>query len=279
MLTVKQAQQQNTQKLLPFSDTARMDVDILLGFCLDKTRVWLITWPEVALTAQQLADFMRCVERRIEGEPIAYIVGEQEFWSLPFKVNAHTLIPRPETELLVELALERKLLPDASVLDLGTGSGAIPLALKSERPLWQVKALDLSQEAIDVARANGVALSLDVDFVTSDWFSMVHNETFDLIISNPPYIDPQDAHLSQGDVRFEPDSALVADESGYGDIRRICEAAMGYLRPDGVLMFEHGFEQGEGVRSILSKNGFQGIETINDLAGLERVTLGCRGVK
>jgi len=274
MVTVKQAQLQAVNALQPSSDTAQMDADILVGHCLQKTRTWLMTWPEAALTDEQTCELDDYVARRIKGEPIAYIVCEQEFWSLPLKVNRFTLIPRPETELLVELALEKIIETNATVLDLGTGSGAIPLALKSERPGWQVTGLDFSQDALDVAKENAGQLQLAVKFIQSDWFENIPEQPFDLIISNPPYIDGSDKHLSEGDVRFEPDTALIADEQGYGDIRRISSEAPRYLMDGGLLMFEHGYEQGAGVRRILEDNQFVGIETVKDLAGLDRVTLG-----
>ncbi|MBV1921232.1 MAG: peptide chain release factor N(5)-glutamine methyltransferase [Pseudomonadales bacterium] len=275
MITVKQALQKSVKVLLPSSETAHMDANILVGHCLQKTRTWLMTWPEAALTDEQVSELDGYVARRVNGEPVAYIVGEQEFWSLPLKVNGYTLIPRPETELLVELALEKVTKKNATVLDLGTGSGAIPLALKSERPGWQIIGLDFSQDALDVAKGNADKLELAVDFFQSNWFENVTDELFDIVISNPPYIDGADKHLSEGDVRFEPDTALVADEQGYGDIRRISGEASRFLVDGGLLMFEHGFEQGSGVRRILKDNQFDEIETIKDLAGLDRVTLGC----
>ncbi len=274
MITVKQALQQSTDVLLPSSDTAHMDANILVGHCLQKTRTWLMTWPETVLTDGQVGELDGYVARRVNGEPVAYIVGEQEFWSLPLKVNSCTLIPRPETELLVELTLEKITKKNATVLDLGTGSGAIPLALKSERPGWQITGLDFSQDALDVAKGNADTLELAVHFFQSNWFENVTDELFDIVISNPPYIDGADKHLSEGDVRFEPDTALVADEQGYGDIRRISGEASRFLVDGGLLMFEHGFEQGSGVRHILKDNQFDKIETIKDLAGLDRVTLG-----
>ncbi|OUS01803.1 protein-(glutamine-N5) methyltransferase, release factor-specific [Gammaproteobacteria bacterium 42_54_T18] len=274
MITVKQAQQRAVEVLLLSSDTAHMDVNILVGHCLQKSRTWLMTWPDAALTDDQVVELEGYVARRVKGEPIAYIVGEQEFWSLPLKVNRFTLIPRPETELLVELALEKIIKKNATILDLGTGSGAIPFALKSEHPDWQVTGLDFSQDALNVAKENADRLQLVVDFIQSDWFEKIPEQLFDLVISNPPYIDGTDKHLAEGDVRFEPDTALIADEQGYGDIRRIsCEASR-YLTDGGLLMFEHGFEQGAGVRRILKDSQFDEIETIKDLAGLDRVTIG-----
>jgi len=274
MITVKHAQQRAVEALLPSSDTAHMDANILVGYCLQKTRTWLMTWPDAVLTGAQVGELDGYVARRVKGEPVAYIVGEQEFWSLLLKVNHFTLIPRPETELLVELALERITKQNATVLDLGTGSGAIPLALKSEHPDWQVTGLDFSHGALNVAKENAGLLQLAVSFIQSDWFDSIPEQRFDLVISNPPYIDGTDKHLSEGDVRFEPDTALVADEQGYGDIRRISCEAPRYLIEGGLIMFEHGFEQGAGVRRILKDNQFDEIETIKDLSGLDRVTLG-----
>ena len=274
MASVKEAQQKAITVISPYSDTASMDVDILLGHCVQQSRTWMMTWPDVALTDEQQQKLDAAIARRAEGEPIAYIVGAQEFWSLPLKVNSSTLIPRPETELLVEIALEKTTSENAKVLDLGTGSGAISLAIKSERPLWKITAVDFSHDALAVAKGNAEALQLDVQFIQSDWFSNLPEKGFDLIISNPPYIDQADVHLSQGDIRYEPDSALIADDQGFGDIKRISAEASHYLTQGGFLMFEHGFEQGEGVRKILHENGFSAVETVKDLAGLERVTLG-----
>jgi len=188
------------------------------------------------------------------------------------------LIPRPETELLIELALDKLPSVKGKVLDLGTGSGAISLSVKSERPQWEVTGVDFSSEALVVAKENAKTLRLDVQFIQSDWFLNVPEQQFDLVISNPPYIDEADEHLSQGDVRFEPGSALVADEQGFGDIKRISTEASRYLALGGLLMFEHGFEQGDGVREILLENGFVDVETVKDLAGLDRVTLGRKEV-
>ena len=274
--TVRQAQRQATETLLSHSDTARMDADILVGHCLQKNRTWLMTWPDHVLLPVQQVQLASIVARRVDGEPIAYIVGEQEFWSLSLQVDRSTLIPRPETELLVELVLEKVRVENASVLDLGTGSGAIALALKSEHPRWDVTAIDFSDEALTVAKNNSHLLSLDVEFIQSNWFSNVTGQQFDVIVSNPPYIDKTDLHLSLGDLRFEPDSALVASENGYGDYQRICLEVFDYLKVGGIVLFEHGFEQGAGVRDILRAAGFSSVETVRDLAGLDRVTFGHR---
>lgn len=258
------------------SDSPRLDVELLLCKVLAKDRTWLFTWSDKDLSAEQLVHFSELLTRRQSGEPVAHIVGEREFWSLPLSVNASTLIPRPDTELLVETALSLSLPDEARVLDLGTGTGAIALALASEKKYWQVTGVDLSEEAVALAKSNGKKLGLDpVNFLQSDWFSSLPSgAVFDLLVSNPPYIDSDDEHLTQGDVRFEPLSALVADGNGYSDIERILSEAPGFLAEGGWLMFEHGWQQGEGVRSRMHQAGFQQVETRRDYGGNERVTLG-----
>lgn len=257
------------------SDTAALDAEILLAFTLGKDRTWLMTWSDTELEQQQLTAFEQFVARRAEGEPVAYIVAEQEFWSLPLKVTPATLIPRPDTELLVETALQLATnTQPLKVLDLGTGSGAIALALASERPDWQIYACDQSTAALQVAEENAAHLNLSVTFVHSNWFDGFASQVFDLLISNPPYIEADDPHLLRGDVRFEPASALTAGADGLADIRHIAEQAPSFLRPGGLLMFEHGYRQAPGVRDILNRNGFVQVTSYKDLAGHERVTLG-----
>jgi release factor glutamine methyltransferase len=213
-------------------------------------------------------------ERRLQGEPIASLVEEGEFWSLPFYVSPATLIPRPDTELLVEHILARHPESDLSCLDLGTGTGAIALSLASEQKSWQVQAIDFSDDAVILAKKNALRLKLpQVEFYQSDWFSNVKaNKKFNVIVSNPPYIDEDDKHLAEGDVRFEPLSALVASDNGFSDIKRIAKDAQAYLKSNGALYLEHGFEQAQGVRDILNRLGYQSIETIKDYAGNDRVT-------
>lgn len=262
-------------ELAPVSDSPRLDVELLLAWTLGKDRTWLYTWPETELTAEQLAGFEQAFSRRLNGEPLAHIIGQREFWSLPLQVNRSTLIPRPDTERLVELALtlsEGK--PEGTALDLGTGTGAIALAFASERPDWRMVAVDASPEAVELAERNRTQLGFDhVTCIQSDWFERV-SEPFDLILSNPPYIADNDPHLNQGDVRFEPRSALVAENEGLGDIHRIVQAAPEYLTAEGWLLLEHGWTQGKAVRAILAARGFQNIRTEQDLGGNDRVTLG-----
>lgn len=262
------------QQLASYSDSAKLDAQILLAFVLDKERSYLLTWPEKELTKQTVQQYLDLLQRRIVGEPIAYIVGVQEFWSLSFRVSPATLIPRPDTEVLVELVLEQFApLDNLHCLDLGTGTGAIALALASEQPNWQIDAVDFSIEAVKLAKQNAQDLHLtQVNIFHSNWFSAVDNCTFDVIVSNPPYIDALDVHLEQGDVRFEPESALIAGEQGFSDIKHIAQQARNFLSTQGALFFEHGFEQGEGVRKLLTSLGYDNAQTVRDFNGHERIT-------
>ena len=241
---------------LPGSDSARLDLEVLLGHVLHKPRTWLYTWPEHELSTSAQQQFDRLLERRVCGEPVAHLVGVREFWSLPLKVDASTLIPRPETELLVEVALELCPQAERRVLDLGTGTGAIALALASERPGWEIMAAEKSPQALALAEQNRAALGFDnVQVVQSDWFARVLQQQFDLIVSNPPYIDAADPHLAEGDVRFEPRSALVAERSGLADIEQIAGGAAvvangGEVR---VLGFEDGVSTTTMIDTILDR--------------------------
>jgi release factor glutamine methyltransferase len=241
-----------------------------------KPRSFLHTWPERIVSSEAALAFAGYLQRRRTGEPVAYILGQQGFWKLDLEVAPHTLIPRPETEMLVEAALE--LLPSfapTTVLDLGTGTGAIALALANERPAWQVTAVDRVLEAVALAERNRQRLQLNnARVMSSHWFSAVQDERFDLIISNPPYIAAQDPHLQSGDVRFEPDSALVAGTDGLDDLRLIVEQAPAHLNADGWLLLEHGYDQGAAVRELFSRAGFEKIQTRRDLGDHERITFG-----
>ncbi|WP_239032899.1 peptide chain release factor N(5)-glutamine methyltransferase [Pseudoalteromonas luteoviolacea] len=263
-----------TQQLIEHSDSPKLDAEVLLLHILDKPRSYLFTWPEAELSDEHHQAFIAHIARRLEGEPVAHITGEREFWSLPFYVNNSTLIPRPDTETLVEYALGLALPHTAKVLDLGTGTGAIALSLASEMPSWQVWAVDYSPDAVTLATRNQQRHALNnVTIAQSDWFSNVPEQQFDLIVSNPPYIENNDVHLTQGDVRFEPLSALVAEENGYADIRHIASQAREYLSSGGFILVEHGFEQGQGVREIFAQMNYRNILTIKDMAGCDRVTL------
>ncbi len=258
-------------------DSAVRDGEILLGHCLDKPRSWLYTWPEVEVSPRVVEQFNTLLKRRRAGEPVAYLIGQREFWSLTLQVNEHTLIPRPETETLVEWALELDLPGEAAVLDLGTGAGAIALAVASERQRWRVTALDASPEALLVARSNNESCQLPaLEWLHSNWFENLRGRRFHLLLSNPPYIENSDVHLIQGDVRFEPRSALVADEEGLADLRRIIASASAHLIEDGWLLLEHGFEQGEATRALLRGAGFSSVKTRSDLDGRQRVSGGQR---
>ncbi len=262
---------------LPGEEAAR-DAEILLGHCLGVTRSWLYTWPEREVCANSAGRYRALLARRREGRPVAHLTGERDFWTLSLAVNEHTLIPRPETETLVAWALELDLPAATAALDLGTGSGAIALALASERAGWSVVGVDRSSDALAVARANGARSALAaVEFLRSDWFHALGGRQFDLVVANPPYIDPGDPHLDRGDLRFEPRGALVAADAGFADLQAIARDAPGHLGAGGWLLLEHGCEQGPGVRELLRACGFGQVATRSDLAGLERVTGGQLG--
>ncbi|MCG8156632.1 peptide chain release factor N(5)-glutamine methyltransferase [Brenneria goodwinii] len=260
---------------LAAGESPKRDAEILLGFVTGKARTFLLAFGETMLTEAQEQQLDALLARRIQGEPIAYLTGEREFWSLPLAVSPATLIPRPDTECLVEQALQRLPAEASAILDLGTGTGAIALAIASERQDCQVTGVDAQPDAVTLARHNAERLGItNVRFLLSDWFSALSQQRYTLIVSNPPYIDAEDIHLSQGDVRFEPGSALVAAENGLADLRFIIQHAAGHLLPDGWLLLEHGWQQGAAVRQLLQCNGFERIETCQDYGNNDRVSLG-----
>ena len=260
---------------LPDSPTARLDAELLLAAALGKSRSFLHTWPERIVPSDAALKFAEYLQRRRGGEPVAYILGLQGFWKLDLEVAPHTLIPRPDTELLVEAALELLPATPAKVLDLGTGSGAIALALASERPAWSVTAVDRVLEAVALAERNRQRLHLNnATVLSSHWFSALEGQRFQLIISNPPYIASADPHLVEGDVRFEPASALVAGVDGLDDLRLIVAQAPDYLEAGGWLMLEHGYDQAEAVRDLLQTRGFEEVHSRTDLGGHQRISLG-----
>jgi release factor glutamine methyltransferase len=248
---------------------------ILLCHALNLSRVGLITNGDRVLTGEEAARLAGLVERRLAGEPIAYIVGQREFYGLPFHVTPAVLIPRPDTELIVELALAR-LAPRASLLDMGTGSGAIAVSVAHTRPDAQVTALDLSEEALGVARVNAAANGVQVRFLRSDWFAALQGDSFDLIASNPPYIASSDEHLAQGDLRFEPSGALTDFADGLSALRTIVAGAPAHLVQGGWLLLEHGYDQAASVRALLADAGYTEVQSWRDLAGIERVSGGRR---
>lgn len=260
---------------LPDSDTPALDIELLLAHVLGKQRSYLRTWPERELTGEQLMAFDALLQRRRRGEPVAYLLGNQGFWSLELRVSPDTLIPRPDTERLVEVALELGPVDSVRVLDLGTGTGAIALALAAERRQWQVTGVDCMPGAVALAEANRRQLKLvNAQFLASDWFSALPGQRFQLIVSNPPYIAADDPHLQQGDVRFEPASALVSGADGLDDIRYIIDTAPGYMEPDGWLLLEHGWQQADAVRAWLERGGFTDVQSWRDLGGHQRVSGG-----
>lgn len=255
---------------------ASLEARLLLQHILNVNRAWLIAHDIDFVEENAQIAFEALVARRINGEPIAYILGERDFYGLPLKVTSDTLIPRPDTETLVEAALAK--IPDnktSSILDLGTGTGAVALAIAKYRKNAEVLAVDASEAALAIAQENGKHLNIpNVKFILSDWFNALEKKCFDVIVSNPPYIEQEDVHLSQGDLRFEPLSALASGEDGLDDIRQIIQHAPTHLNPKGWLMLEHGYHQASAVRDLLEQTGFVEVASVLDLAGIQRVTIG-----
>ena len=269
------------------TENSKIDALVLLQHATGKSRTQILAFDDTEIDEKVRLKLTALLDRRLKGEPIAYILGEKEFWSLPLNVSKGTLIPRPDTEILVEKALQIALdklqenPPHFRILDLGTGTGAIALALASElssicqkqQISLEIIGVDLMSDVVELAQSNAERNKLNVQFLQSRWFENITGQ-FDLIVSNPPYIDAKDEHLHQGDVRFEPLSALVANDAGYADLRHIIELSPSYLNSNGALLLEHGWQQGEKVRSIFQENHWEMVETVRDYGDNERVTLG-----
>ena len=258
------------------TDTGRLDAEVLLASIMGKNRSHLHAWPEKILPQETREKFQQLVKRRVCGEPVAYLTGQREFWSLALAVNTDTLIPRPETETLVTLALG-KIPADRClhIADLGTGSGAIALALATERPRCRIVATDVSAKALACAASNASQLGIEnIRFMQGNWCQPLPHEPFDVVLSNPPYIEAQDVHLEQGDVRFEPRSALAAGADGMDDLKQIVACAHPCLREGGWLMLEHGYNQATRVKNQLGTQGYREISSQRDDAGLDRVCMG-----
>lgn len=264
------------------SPSPRRDAEVLLCHVLNVNRAWLYTWGDRLAGDQTLARFATLIAERIEGQPVAYLTGEREFWGLSLATSPATLIPRPDTETLVDVALEKAADSGAAakrLLDLGTGTGAIALAFASERPDWQVTGVDLHEAAVSLARSNAERNAIaNAEFLVSDWFSALAlqspTDRFALIVSNPPYLADDDPHLEEGDVRFEPHSALIAADQGLADLRYLVGEARQYLADNGWLLLEHGMQQGAAVRQALSEAGFSDVASRQDLGARERISLG-----
>ena len=265
------------ERLSSVSETALLDAQLLLAHVLAVSTSYFYTWPEKEVSVRDSERFNVLLSRRELGEPVAYLLGEQSFWSLDLEVAPCTLIPRADTERLVEVALSVLDISKVNrILDLGTGTGAIALSLASEHPRSIIVGVDLVEEAVALAKRNAVRNQLgNATFMQSSWFeSLEGGELFDLIVSNPPYIDPEDAHLSQGDVRFEPKSALVAENHGMADIEHIIQVAPRFMKQGAYLMFEHGYDQAIAVQKCFVEAGFIAVESFQDLGGNDRVTIG-----
>lgn len=258
------------------SSSARLDAEILLCDVMQFNRSKIYSHPDQLIADEQLVLFKSLIEQRRLGHPVAHLTGKKEFWSLELAINEDTLIPRPETELLVETALQ--IIPDDTafnILDLGTGSGAIAIAIASERPLSKIVATDINANTLNMAKKNAAFHALpNIQFLVSDWYNEIPSQTYDLIVSNPPYIKQDDEHLSQGDVRFEPELALVAGADGMHAINIIIELAKPYLTSNAPLLIEHGYDQKELVQHCFLKNGFKQVTTVQDLSGQDRITYG-----
>ena len=274
LLTIKAALQKGVELLSGNSESPKIDSEVLLCEVLQCNRGKLIADPGYQLSETQSTQFMAYIEQRNSGHPVSYIIGHQDFWTLSLDVNASTLIPRPETELLVELAISLTVPALSQCLDLGTGTGAIALAIASEKPNWHVLGCDRIADAVALAKRNQLKNNIaNAEFIESHWFSQLTEQRFDVIVTNPPYVESNSDYLNQGDLRFEPHSALVSGGDGLDDIRHIIAMSPRYLNPHGWLLIEHGFEQANSIQSLFKEQGFKQVTTKVDYAGHDRVTL------
>ncbi|MDH5393617.1 MAG: peptide chain release factor N(5)-glutamine methyltransferase [Gammaproteobacteria bacterium] len=274
---IQQILDQAAQQLAAVSESARLDAEVLLAKVLGKNRSYFRAFAEKIPSNAQLDQFQALLNKRLQGHPIAHILGQREFWSLDLEVSQDTLIPRPETELLIEFIIQSFPQDRLRVADLGTGSGAIALALASEKPNWHISATDQSQKALAVAQRNAQQLQLkNVHFSHGSWYQALETAAYDMIVSNPPYIPDDDSHLQQGDVRFEPISALASGNDGLEAIRHLISHAAAHLQPQGWLILEHGYDQKAAIFQLFSEAGFHNITQKNDYAGNARLSAACR---
>lgn len=275
-MNIRQALQEATRQLTETSPSAALDAQVLLSHILDCNSAHLAAWPEKALSNEQQDNFQSLITQRQQGTPVAHLTGEREFWSLDLMVNNSTLIPRPDTETLIEFILTKfSNNKKIKLLDMGTGTGAIAIAIATEKPDWEIVACDISIQAVLLARLNSQRhKTKNITFLQSDWFNDIPVNDFDIIVSNPPYIPEDDIHLSQGDVRFEPMRALTAGKTGMDDIEHLCLHAKQYLSEEGWLIVEHGYDQKALVEQCFSANNYTEIEQQQDLSGHTRMTAG-----
>lgn len=277
-MNIQQALQQARQRLSESSSSAMLDAQVLLTHVLQCNSAHLAAWPEKELSEQQQSQYLQLIQQRQQGQPVAHLTGQREFWSMNLSVNNSTLIPRPETETLVEFIVEKfSNREKLKLLDMGTGTGAIAIAVAKEKPGWQIYASDISEQALKIARQNSSKQHTDnITFIHSHWFNNIKQDDFDIIVSNPPYIAAGDPHLQQGDVRFEPQSALTSGAEGMDDIEHLCLHAKEYLAKDGYLIVEHGYNQKQQVADCFADNGFKEITQKQDLSDHTRMTAGKR---
>ncbi len=277
-MNIQQALQQARQALSETSSSAHLDAQVLLTHILQCNTAHLAAWPEKSLSKEQASRYLQLVQQRKKGVPVAHLTGHREFWSLNFSVNSSTLIPRPETETLIEFILKKfSDEEDLKLLDMGTGTGAIAISIAREKPEWKIFASDISEQALNLAAQNSENhQTSNITLIHSDWFNGITDHDFDIIISNPPYIADDDPHLLAGDVRFEPQSALTSGETGMDDIEHLCSRAKDHLVNNGWLIIEHGYNQKQQVADCFTENGYTDIEHKQDLSGHTRMTAGKR---